>query len=381
MTAEPTAESANQARTVWVLGNGQLGAMLRLAGEPINVTVKPIGIDSQDVPVLAAEDLITAEQELWPDTPATAALSAHPNFVNGDVFPRLADRLTQKQLLDSLSIPTAPWLPITRETVISDVFAQLGNLGNQVLLKQRRGGYDGKGQHWLSQVTEFPGTQTIPDDWREVSIAESGIAFDEELSVVGVRNAKGVFRAYPLSLNKHVNGVLTATVANLPRLSQYQAKAEAMLKKLMDALDYRGVMAMECFRVSDALLVNELAPRVHNSGHWTQAGAAICQFEAHLRGIANLPLPVLSGKATGVMINLLGTPWDDRWLSIPDAEVHWYHKAVRPGRKLGHINFTAAMAESGGKPLQESLSSLSGLLPAHYADVITWVNDALAQGK
>ena len=158
-----------------------------------------------------------------------------------------------------------------------------------MLLKRRTGGYDGRGQHWLKQSQ----TTEIPADWRNEAIAEQAINFDEEVSLVGCRTADGQCHFYPLALNLHQDGILMASISPLARLDHLQQQAQAILAKIMAALEYVGVMAMECFRVGDRLLVNELAPRVHNSGHWTQAGCHISQFELHLRALARLPVPQL----------------------------------------------------------------------------------------
>ncbi|MDB4838061.1 ATP-grasp domain-containing protein, partial [Marinomonas sp.] len=255
---------------LWVLGAGQLGAMLKQAGTPIGVDVRPVDIESKDTLALNNNDIVTAEREEWPETVATKQLATHNNFVNLGTFPQLADRLTQKQWLDKLELATAPWFPVEDSSTAQYAY---DTLGERVLMKRRRGGYDGKGQYWLKQAEK---TQ-IPTDWKGAAIAEKAINFDEEMSLVGMRGKDGVCYFYPLTLNLHINGILYASIAPLERLGPLQSKAEAMLRKLMNALDYVGVMAMECFRIDDELLINELAPRVHNSGHWTQAGAATCQ--------------------------------------------------------------------------------------------------------
>lgn len=353
-------------KKVWVLGAGQLGAMLRHAGMPLAIDVIPVALDSQQAPALAPEDTVTPEIEHWPDSPATRTLADHPNFINRPVFGRLADRLSQKTLMDSLGLATAPWLPVEATTTSAHLYS---TISDRVLLKRRIGGYDGKGQHWLRQSED----SDIPQDWRGAAIAESAIDFDEEVSLVGMRDRSGQVFFYPLALNLHTSGILAASIAPLARLAPLQAQAEAMLGTLLSALDYVGVMAMECFRVGDKLLINELAPRVHNSGHWTQAGASVSQFESHLRAICDLPLVTPTTRGITVMINLLGTERDDRWLAIPEVELYWYGKDVRPGRKLGHLNLCAPSAPA----LQAALSRLQPLLPLSYGAVLDWVNDNL----
>lgn len=353
--------------TVWILGAGQLGAMLRHAGQPLAIDVRPIPLDASDPPATAPADIVSPEIEHWPDTPVTRALAEHPGLVNRGVFARLADRFTQKSLIDELALATAPWRLVEADTAEQQLYH---DLGERVLLKQRRGGYDGRGQHWLRQARG----DTIPPDWRETAIAESGIDFDEELSLVGMRDRRGRKAFYPLTLNLHRDGILAASIAPLPRLQPLQARAETMLGALLDSLEYTGVMAMECFRLGDRLLINELAPRVHNSGHWTQAGATISQFESHLRAICDLPMPTPGLKGTTVMINLIGIERDDRWLDVPRAELFWYGKSVRPGRKLGHIN--GCFADTGSAA--ETLAALRPLLPADYGVTLDWILDGLA---
>jgi 5-(carboxyamino)imidazole ribonucleotide synthase len=148
-----------------------------------------------------------------------------------------------------------------------------------------------------------------------------------------------------------------------------------MLGKLLSSLDYVGVMAMECFRVGDKLMVNELAPRVHNSGHWTQSGASVSQFEYHVRAVTGLPLaePVIKGQS--VMINLIGVARDDRWIAVPGAQLFWYGKEVRDGRKVGHINLTM----NDQPKLANSLAELKAYFPEPYPQVFAWVADNLPQ--
>jgi len=348
--------------SVWVLGAGQLGKMLQHAGMPLDLDVRPVALDSAETPQPAPGDIVTPEIEHWPTTAATETLANHPNLINRDVFSRLADRLTQKQLMDDLNLATAPWT-LVDETLTTEQLYQ--TLGDRLLLKQRRGGYDGKGQYWLKREA---GTE-LPEDWRQQAIAEQAIAFDEEVSLIGVRDARGNKSFYPLVLNLHINSILTASISPLPRLMSLQNQAESMLGAILDELEYTGVMAMECFRVGDSLLINELAPRVHNSGHWTQSGASISQFESHLRAITGLAAPTPTIKGTTVMVNLLGTERNDRWLEIPTAELYWYGKTVKPGRKVGHINLCFERTDL----IAPAMSQLEPLLPPLYKEALTWV--------
>ena len=353
-------------KRVWVLGAGQLGAMLKHAAQPLGVDLRPVDIEIDANLPLADDDVITAEREQWPSTKATDQLAAHPNFVNQDVFGLVADRVTQKQLLDRLNLATAPWQLVENGDTAASLHSQYGE---RVLLKQRSGGFDGRGQHWLVDGQ----ASAIPNGWHTRVIAEQAIAFDEEVSVVGVRNRAGECHYYPLALNRHQDGILTVTLAPLARLQSLQNEAETMLGKVMDELNYVGVMAMELFRVGQHLLINELAPRVHNSGHWTQAGASISQFEYHVRATADLPLAAAVIKHNSVMINLIGIDYNLDWLALPGAEVFWYGKDVRPVRKVGHINF--CMADKA--QLISSLRQLQATLTDWYQPALDWAIDEL----
>jgi len=239
-----------------------------------------------------------------------------------------------------------------------------------VLLKRRTGGYDGRGQHWLRTDDD-----EVPTDWQGEAIAEQAINFDEEVSLVGVRNQQGECVFYPLTLNLHLNGILYASIAPLERLQALQAQAETMLGKILNALDYVGVMAMETFRVGDQLLINELAPRVHNSGHWTQAGASISQFEYHLRAVAGMATPQPQVTGQNVMINLIGTEYNPEWRNLSCARTYWYGKEVRTGRKVGHINIVS----NNITEIRETLVLLGDLLPEHcYREAIDWSLRGLA---
>ena len=206
------------------------------------------------------------------------------------------------------------------------------------MVKRRTGGYDGRGQ-WI--VTQENHAQITDDLFGEV-IAEKFIPFDGEVSLVGARFKNGETRFYPVTHNLQQNGILRYSVyhPDFPQQAHFQAQAEQMLKQIMDELNYIGVMAMECFVVGDKLLINELAPRVHNSGHWTQLGYSISQFELHLRALLDLPTPKLEPIAPSVMVNLIGIEHNNAWLNVPFSQLHWYGKEVRAGRKVGHINLT-----------------------------------------
>ncbi|MBH2985059.1 5-(carboxyamino)imidazole ribonucleotide synthase [Serratia marcescens] len=354
-------------KPVCVLGNGQLGRMLRQAGEPLGIAVYPVGIDAEPEAVPYQNSVITAEIERWPETALTRELATHSAFVNRDIFPRLADRLTQKQLLDQLGLATAPWQLLASAAEWPQVFASLGELA---IVKRRVGGYDGRGQWRLR-----PGQEAeLPADAYGECIVEQGINFSGEVSLVGARGHDGRSVFYPLTHNLHEDGILRTSVVLPQPNAALQQQAEQMLAAILNELNYVGVMAMECFIVGDRLLINELAPRVHNSGHWTQNGASISQFELHLRAILGLPQPQPVVSTPSVMVNLIGTAVNEQWLSLPLVHLHWYEKEVRPGRKVGHLNLNDPSAAD----LRQALQTLAPLLPGEYQSGLAWAQQKLA---
>ncbi|MHA6310493.1 MULTISPECIES: 5-(carboxyamino)imidazole ribonucleotide synthase [Pantoea] len=353
-------------KPVCVLGNGQLGRMLRQAGEPLGIAVYPVGLDADPAALPMADSVITAEIERWPETALTRELASHPAFVNREIFPRLADRFTQKQLLDQLHLATAPWQLLADQSEWPSVFDSLGELA---IVKRRTGGYDGRGQ-WRLRAGE---TDALPEECYGECIVEQGINFSGEVSLVGARGHDGGTVFYPLTHNLHQDGILRTSVAWPVADQARQQQAEAMLSAIMQELNYVGVMAMECFVTPDGLLINELAPRVHNSGHWTQNGASISQFELHLRAILGLPLPQPVVFAPSVMVNLIGTAVNIDWLQQPLVHLHWYDKEVRPGRKVGHLNLT----DGDTARLRAALNALVPQLPEEYASGIAWAVEKL----
>jgi 5-(carboxyamino)imidazole ribonucleotide synthase len=223
------------------------------------------------------------------------------------------DRLREKELFRSLGIGTAR-------------FGSLAETGVPAVVKTRRLGYDGKGQRGVD----------APEPLGDGELAEELVAFDRELSIVGVRGRDGDTRFWPLAENVHREGILR--VSRAPADDAPQREAEAICSALLDELDYVGVLAVELFDVGGTLLANELAPRVHNTGHWTIDGAETSQFENHVRAILGLPLGSTAARAPCVMVNLIGdTPSPEELLALPGAHVHLYGKAPRAGRKVGHV--------------------------------------------
>lgn len=376
-------------KQVYVLGDGQLGRMLRQAGEPLNITVQLIGdgiaeMPAADIARLAEaktitennDTVITAEIERWPHTPLTERLAQHPAFINREVFPVIADRLTQKQLFTDLNLPTANW-----QLLSDDNWSPLFNhIGQSLVVKSRTGGYDGRGQWRIQSGAGI----NLPTACYGNCIVEQAIDFSAEVSLVAARNHRGECLFYPLTQNFHQQGILRASVVLPPLLSSassspassqpfLQKQAQALLSTIMQRLNYIGVMAMECFVTPTGLLINELAPRVHNSGHWTQNAASVSQFALHLCHILNLPVAAPQTDQPAVMINLIGCELNYQWLNLPYVYLHWYHKTVRPGRKVGHLNLSAPTAG----PLQQTLERLLPLLPEDYLPALRWAQNTL----
>ena len=347
-----------------VLGQGQLGLMLAEAGARLGLVVDRLDPDNErllpgtsDLALETSADvlleryrLITAEREELPDSPLIRALRESGRLCGAGALALLPDRLAQKQLLDRLEIPTAPWGRCDSE---ADLDRLRNRVGGDLRIKLRRGGYDGRGQWHLRDGEALP---ELP----AAAIAEASQDFRRELSLVGARNGAGETVFYPLVENIHRDGMLRLTLAPAPGAQPYQRQAEQWLGRLMAELDYTGVMAMELFETPEGLRVNELAPRVHNSGHWSHEGARTCQFELHLRALHDLPLQTPEPDGMTAMVNLVGEPFQARWLTLPDARVHWYGKEVRPGRKLGHLNVRAADQASLEARLDE-LRAVPGL--------------------
>jgi 5-(carboxyamino)imidazole ribonucleotide synthase len=311
---------------VGVIGGGQLGRMLALAGIPLGLSFRfldpapdaPAGevgellVGAYDDPDLldrlaAGAEVVTYEFENVP-VEAARRVGAVPE---ADALEASQDRLVEKQLFRRLGIPTAR---------IDDEVERF-----PALLKTRRLGYDGKGQRL---VETRPGSDPG-------QVLEERVEFRRELSLLAVRGRDGETRFWPLVENVHEGGILRTSRA--PAADAPQAEAEEYAGRLLDALGYVGVLALELFEVEDGLLANEFAPRVHNTGHWTIEGAATSQFENHLRAIFGLPLGPTDARPS-FMANLIGTvPASAEVLRLPGAHLHLYGKEPRPGRKLGHV--------------------------------------------
>ncbi|MGF1687494.1 5-(carboxyamino)imidazole ribonucleotide synthase [Photobacterium japonica] len=343
---------------VLVLGAGQLARMMSLAGAPLNIEVFAYDIATGNVvhpltqqvrlkgldTAMTYADVITAEFEHVPHDvlaiceqskkflPTTAAIKAG------------GDRRLEKALLDQAGVRNARYHTITSR---ADLDTAIDHIGLPMVLKSALGGYDGKGQWRLKHLEDVEGIWAEMADFmaqtdNQAIVAEEFVPFDREVSLIGVRGKDGSVAIYPLTENVHTQGVLSLSTA-LTNNETLQAQAESMFHALATSLDYVGVLAIEFFDVGGQLLVNEIAPRVHNSGHWTQQGAETCQFENHLRAVTDLPLGSTALIRPTAMINILGEDSvSPAILADAHCHVHWYGKEKRPGRKMGHINVCAA---------------------------------------
>lgn len=342
---------------IGILGGGQLGRMLALAGYPLGLHCRCLDpspdasagmvarhvVGSYDDPAVLEEfaaglAVVTYEFENVP-VAAVDALSQHcPVYPPVAALAAAQDRLNEKRLFQQLGIPTAPFVPID---TLGDLHAAIAHTGLPAVLKTRRFGYDGKGQ----MVLRSPGDGEPA--WEALGatplILEGLVPFERELSILAVRSRSGATACYPLVENQHQDGILSRSLAPAPAVTaELTAQAEQYAALVLDALDYVGVLAIELFQVGERVLANEMAPRVHNSGHWSIEGAETSQFENHLRAGAGLPPGSTKPTGHSVMLNLIGaTPDPAAVLSVPGAHLHLYDKAARPGRKLGHITLCA----------------------------------------
>jgi 5-(carboxyamino)imidazole ribonucleotide synthase len=282
--------------------------------------------------------VVTYEFESVPVEAAEALAARVPVFPPPKALRVAQDRLLEKSCFRELGIATAPFEAVSSEAELAHA---LQKLGLPAVLKTRRFGYDGKGQFVLRSAGD------VAAAWAAIggapSILEGFVRFERELSLLAVRAKSGQIAFYPLVENHHAEGILRKTIAPAPRLSrELQRIAEQYAERLLAELDYVGVLALELFQVDSALVANEIAPRVHNSGHYSLEGSRTSQFENHLRAILDLPLGDTAALGPSAMLNLVGSlPLAKDVLAVPDTHLHLYGKAPRPARKVGHITVRA----------------------------------------
>lgn len=355
--------------TIGILGGGQLGRMLALAaarlgldvviltpdeGSPASRVAKRTIVAAYDDPnalraLADASHVVTYEFENVPVRAVETLIALGAEVAPGPDALRVAqDRVEEKTFLNAAEAPTVAFAAIDSAFDIEDA---LPRIGLPALLKTRREGYDGKGQVWIKDASEaraaFETVGKVP------SVLEARAAFGRELSVIAARGRDGSVAFYPLSENHHEGGVLRTTYAPADVAPSLQAQAERIATEVLSRLGYVGVMGIELFDLGRAgLLVNEIAPRVHNTGHWTQDGCEVDQFELHIRAVAGWPLGDTTPKVSVEMTNLLGDEVND-WLMLaaePNTRVHLYGKGEpRPGRKMGHVNRVGVTAATHGR--------------------------------
>ena len=367
---------------ILMLGAGQLARMMSLAGAPLDLNVLSYDVGSGQLmhplthhvstqtlaDAIAECDAITAEFEHIPDAILTQCAASGKLYPNKQAIKTGGDRSLEKALLDKTGVPCAPYQLISEREHLDRAIA---TFGLPLVIKTCQAGYDGKGQWRIKPDSN------VGEIWAEMAqflaaasghtiIAEKMIPFQREVSVIGVRDKSGNTAVYPVTENEHTDGVLSLSIAEAIA-ENIQVQAVAAFNKLAAELDYVGVLAIELFDVDGQLMVNEIAPRVHNSGHWTQQGSFCSQFENHMRAVAGLPLGSTDMIGPSAMINVLGqSQIPSQVLSVPNVTSHWYGKSQRPGRKMGHINVVAETEPQLG----EKLTQLAVFLPeADYPGV------------
>ncbi len=346
--------------TVGILGGGQLARMLALSGAPLGLRFlvldsTPDACAAQFAPLLQADyrdhdalaafagqvDVATFDFENVPAESARWLAERVPVFPSPRALAVAQDRLAEKTLFRELGIPVPEFADIASRQGLDDALARIGT---PCILKTRRLGYDGKGQFRIKTPADADAAWAAlgPQADTVGLILEGFVAFQRELSVVAVRGRDGELKAWPLTENWHESGILSASLAPAAVDAVLQAQALAAARKVAEALDYVGVFALELFLRDGVLLANEMAPRVHNSGHWTIEGAQTSQFQNHLRAVLGLPLGDTRAIGHSVMLNWIG----EMPSSLPvlaEACGHWhdYGKSPREGRKVGHATLRA----------------------------------------
>lgn len=360
---------------IGILGGGQLGRMLAMAGYPLGLNFRtldpsaaaPAGHltehqvdDYTDLEALTRFadrlDIVTYEFENVPVESARFLSRRVSVYPPPEALETSQDRLLEKSFFARLGIPTPPFV---RVDTWEELEQAISTIGLPALLKTRRFGYDGKGQYVLRKeedaVLAWQTLGGVP------LIFETMIAFEREVSILAARSRTGETIFYLLVENHHQDGMLRLSLAPAPHLdAALQQQAEDYASRVLGALNYVGVLAIEFFEKDGKLCANEMAPRVHNSGHWTIEGAETSQFENHLRAILGVPLGSTAMTGQAAMVNLIGALPDRRAvLAVKDAHLHLYGKAPRPNRKLGHITLVCADEATRAKRLAEVQTLLS----------------------
>lgn len=363
-----------EAPLIGVLGGGQLGRMLGLAGMPLGLRFRFLDPAPDAGAAATGELLVGSLDDLeradalsdgaaavtyeWEGVPAETV--EHLEARGVAVYPGSAalrasqDRLAEKQLFRSLGIPTTSFAAVDDRATLA---AAAAAVGLPAILKTRTGGYDGKGQARITDADD------LDRAWAALGgrplILEAHVAFDRELSILAARAVDGATAVWPVVHNEHRGGILRVSRAPAARLGRdVERLAIAYVQRLLDATHYVGVVCIELFQIGTDLLANEFAPRVHNSGHWTIEGAAVSQFEQHVRAGLGWPLAATDPRGCSAMVNCIGRlPDPPAVLAIPGAHLHLYGKSARRGRKVGHITVTAADEDAREEHLARVLAA------------------------
>ncbi|WP_417807378.1 5-(carboxyamino)imidazole ribonucleotide synthase [Thioclava sp.] len=345
-----------QGAVIGVLGGGQLGRMLSVAASRLGFkthifepganppaadvahAVTTAAYEDEDAlrTFAASVDVITYEFENVPTSALDLLETLKPIRPNRRALAISQDRLREKAFLSDLGLRTAPYGAVDDSTDLAEAIAEIGC---PAILKTRRFGYDGKGQAVIRSPED--GEAALASLAGAPAVYEGFVAFQSEISVIGARGLDGAIACFDPGQNVHTDGILHTTTVPAAITPSQRTDAVLIAAKILNKLDYVGVIGVELFVTKDALIVNEFAPRVHNSGHWTQAGCAVDQFEQHIRAITGWPLGDGSRHVDVEMENLIGDDMDrvPDLASKPRTQIHLYGKAeVKPGRKMGHIN-------------------------------------------
>ena len=357
--------------TIGVLGGGQLGRMLALAGVPLgqrfvfldpgaesgaghvgNLRVGAYDDEERLSEIARKSDVVTYEFENVPVGSARFLNELVPVFPPPRALEVSQDRLDEKRFFNALGIPTPPFAPVSSR---AELDAAVAAIGLPAVLKTRRFGYDGKGQMVLRTPAD------VAHAWEALGAAalilEGFVPFERELSILAARSRTGETCFYTLVENEHRGGILRLSIPCSDACTdELQARARGYAERVLSELEYVGVLAIELFLEGDRLLVNEMAPRVHNSGHWTIEGAETSQFENHVRAILGLPLGSTRMVGCSAMINAIGRlPPREQVLRVEGAHLHAYGKEPAPGRKVGHVTVRAPTKEELTAKLQRLL--------------------------
>ena len=340
---------------ILILGNGQLGQMLGRSAVHYGHSCLLVNTKTDQVMPVGAHlelSLSLSEAVEWADVVTWeheqlqaehVALCAEKFLAPADKVLTLTDRILEKSLCDALSIATSPWQAFENTSELQVI---LQTSQSAMVIKAAQGGYDGRSQ-WRYSPERGMADADLAEAGAQPGIVEQMIDFSCEASIVGARNQAGQICCFPLVENVHREGILSHTLAGLSDFPEHlQSQAEAAFLRITKALDYVGTLAIEFFVVGEAqqaqLLVNEIAPRVHNSGHWSMTGSHCDQFDLHIRAITATPFPTQLKTQPTVMLNVIGVSAIAEHLWPTDADPHWYGKDARPGRKVGHVNWPTA---------------------------------------